>query len=609
MTTILVTISALAAPVAQWDFEGDHTDTIGGHDAVPDAAAVYGPGVVGFQAWNADGATAARVTMGPSLQLTHSLSVSAWVRPTMVAEMAVACRWGTDGLYALERNWCLVLEPDGTGTELRVTFRASSAVHQAVGSYEELTGTTEVPLAEWTHIAGTFEVDGVDTHRAVYVDGVLDVDHTELGLFPLVDGLVPIAVGARAHSPTSDDLYFQGDLDGVVIDGAVWAAVEVSALYDQDGDGLGAAADTDDDGDGVPDSEDSEPVVSTSCRDLDGDDCDDCSSGIADPSDDGLDTDADGVCDASDPAPSAVVLSGADVSWTTGAVGAPTVVYDSGSGRMVMVYETQTGTATNCPVGTWALGLATSTDGVTWTDIGAPLLAPTADTFYECVAAHPGLVDRVPGSLTLFFKGEQGNDACDLTTPSWGCEQYTGIGRLVLTWNAVSESYEVTGPAAEPALDTSTNFGYPKGVHQGGQYHVAYTVYPDMYVATGTTTLDTVTGPVWMAGDSTWADTELRSPSPACAGTDPFEVHVEGTETLGRLDGAGLASLGEGPGAVWSSASGDPALRHHDAVPLSGGGWYVIYDVLDGPGGTARIHYATTDPSWLPSDLESKSCP
>jgi len=49
------------------------------------------------------------------------------------------------------------------------------------------------------------------------------------------------------------------------------------------------------------DGEDSAPFDPNVCRDLDGDSCDDCSSGMDDPSNDGDDFEGDGLCDLGDP--------------------------------------------------------------------------------------------------------------------------------------------------------------------------------------------------------------------------------------------------------------------------------------------------------------------
>jgi hypothetical protein len=78
---------------------------------------------------------------------------------------------------------------------------------------------------------------------------------------------------------------------------------------DTDLDGLCDLGDVDDDNDGVEDTSDNAPLDPSVCADVDGDLCDDCAIGtdgfgpLADnhPDDDGVDTDADGLCNAGDP--------------------------------------------------------------------------------------------------------------------------------------------------------------------------------------------------------------------------------------------------------------------------------------------------------------------
>jgi outer membrane protein OmpA-like peptidoglycan-associated protein len=67
---------------------------------------------------------------------------------------------------------------------------------------------------------------------------------------------------------------------------------------DTDADGLCDAGDPDRDNDGVPNAQDSAPLDAHVCRDLDGDGCNDCAHGSADPANDGTDNDGDGKCDA-----------------------------------------------------------------------------------------------------------------------------------------------------------------------------------------------------------------------------------------------------------------------------------------------------------------------
>ncbi len=83
---------------------------------------------------------------------------------------------------------------------------------------------------------------------------------------------------------------------------------ECQVLADTDGDGAVDICDPDDDNDGVADRLDPGPLNPAVCGDLDADLCDDCSAGVdgfgplpdADPLNDGLDTDSDGLCNAGD---------------------------------------------------------------------------------------------------------------------------------------------------------------------------------------------------------------------------------------------------------------------------------------------------------------------
>ncbi len=67
---------------------------------------------------------------------------------------------------------------------------------------------------------------------------------------------------------------------------------------DYDLDGICDDQDADDDNDNVNDEDDIDPFNNTVCSDIDGDGCDDCSSGIFNTSNDGPDDDSDGICNS-----------------------------------------------------------------------------------------------------------------------------------------------------------------------------------------------------------------------------------------------------------------------------------------------------------------------
>ena len=80
---------------------------------------------------------------------------------------------------------------------------------------------------------------------------------------------------------------------------------------DTDGDGIGNPCDgvnPDRDGDGVANAGDAFPDNRFRCRDVDQDGCDDCTSGTANPSNDGPDANQDGICDGASAGTATVVL-------------------------------------------------------------------------------------------------------------------------------------------------------------------------------------------------------------------------------------------------------------------------------------------------------------
>ena len=91
-----------------------------------------------------------------------------------------------------------------------------------------------------------------------------------------------------------------GDNGSCVYIDDICETCEDGAIVDNDADGDEVCndVDDDDDNDGVADDVDSDPLNNFVCSDTDSDGCDDCSSGIYDPSNDGTDDDGDGICNA-----------------------------------------------------------------------------------------------------------------------------------------------------------------------------------------------------------------------------------------------------------------------------------------------------------------------
>ena len=149
-------------------------------------------------------------------------------------------------------------------------------------------------------------------------DGKLDADDQDFPLDPKrcgdsdddgcddcskgVDGL-----GARSDVKPEDDGE-DTDRDGQCDVGDNCDELQNADQIDTDGDEAGDLCDDDDDNAGVPDDGDGAPTDPALCRDVDGDQCDDCAvenDGYGegddfDPANDGLDTDSDGTCNVGD---------------------------------------------------------------------------------------------------------------------------------------------------------------------------------------------------------------------------------------------------------------------------------------------------------------------
>lgn len=334
--------------------------------------------------------------------------------------------------------------------------------------------------------------------------------------------------------------------------------------------------------------------------DADGDTCNDLC-----PGDGHDDEDYDGFCDHGDfRIPNLPLLTTADVTWNPGGgAGSPSVVYDAVAGQYLMTYETQTGAAdATCVHGYWSVGLATSPDGVGWTDSGGPLLSPTPGTPYACVAAHPSIVQN--GATTVvFFKAEKE------ASPS-GKAQYTGVGRALLSWTGAAYSVAVD---PNVVITQRLTFGYIHAIYDAtaGTYRIALTRYPRMAVTSGP-----AAGPfaplvnVLDAGSVGWGATEVFNPGVACGPEDTdWSLFLGGRATSGpvsnpTVDEEGLGRLVSSDFSTWTVATagplvdtlnGDPEMRHWDVLPVGSTDYVVFYDDKNGAGGTNRVLAATSN--------------
>ncbi len=314
-----------------------------------------------------------------------------------------------------------------------------------------------------------------------------------------------------------------------------------------------------------------------------------------------------------------VLTPSGSVSFASRSVGAPSITWDSINDQMIMVFESltpepTTGASYTCGKGVWALGMATSPDGINnWTIDPTVVVMPkmTANHPYACVAAHPSAVFTPVGNgrVQVYWKAESETDC----TGTDHCE-YTGVGRAVI---------HLTSGGAIDYVDIQTSSvldfpearygGYPRVVKSNGDFYLALQIYPDIFTIKSNvkTTFNPDDRLRSFDQDSSdydtysWVTDEFMSPALICDGTD-FELFVGskntdfGTTISGGLGlavsdttffGSNFWALNASPYLTWT---GDSSYRHFDAIKLASGDHLLYYSVKGGSG-LSSIYLASTD--------------
>lgn len=260
------------------------------------------------------------------------------------------------------------------------------------------------------------------------------------------------------------------------------------------------------------------------------------------------------------------LIEPADGSFYENGVGSPTVAYDRANDTWVMFFETRFEAPDSlCSIGQWGIGRATSPDGLTWTVDDTMTIAPTADTFYGCVLAHPTIL--YDGERwRMWFKAQQPSNACADGAKPWGCTQVTGVGYAEST-NGLDF---VVDP--EPMLNL-TSFGFPTVVEVDGilRMLLAFSSQANtIYELWETVSLDD--GASWSApevvvqpGFATWVEDEIYNPALVCTNEPPFRfvLWAGGRDTERPVGGApriltaalGLALSENGVDFAWDANS------------------------------------------------------
>lgn len=294
-------------------------------------------------------------------------------------------------------------------------------------------------------------------------------------------------------------------------------------------------------------------------------------------------------------------ITGAPDHFAAAGVAAPSAAADSTTGELLVAYETALGAPDAiCPTGIYAVGIASTLDGETWSHTESPVLGPSGA--FPCGVRAPAITVSNGGQVNVFGEIAAAAADCD-----GGCPADLGIVEVEL---------EGLTPMAAPRIVVDAG-GSPTVIRLGDTEEMIFTLDGDLYGASrrvgGAWSVDA--SPSLHAGVSDWNNEGLSSPSLSCAdgGDYAWELHYTGVGYDDRgytwAWGSGVSDSGD----FWFIDPSGPYLqrRSGDAPDLSvvrtTDGGRVVFVELPSRGGPV-IAIASDTPTWRPSRIQSLHC-
>jgi len=190
--------------VSFWPGNGNYDDVAGGNNGTPFGGVTFAAGENG-QAFSFNGTTGrVAVPDSPSLELTHSLAITAWIK---IAG------------YSSPHGDILMRGDDRSGFDPYKMYVTSTgaltfAVGNAAGTEVDLTSTSNIPLNTWTFVSGS--IDDATGVMSVYINGVLSgTTTTTVRPFAALDPTENPGLGIGNVQSGNYSFYFNGLIEEV----------------------------------------------------------------------------------------------------------------------------------------------------------------------------------------------------------------------------------------------------------------------------------------------------------------------------------------------------------------------------------------------------------
>jgi len=145
-----------------------------------------------------------RVEHSESLNVSNAVTFEMWVYYTGTPADALMVK-GAAGDGNAWKNLGIRLDDDP------VTYRQLNWRSRGGDTVNALNSSTGLPLAEWTHIAITFDVDAPGNNQKIYINGKLDAENRSAN--PLTTNAGPLFIGAETYTQPAGRWFFQGMVD------------------------------------------------------------------------------------------------------------------------------------------------------------------------------------------------------------------------------------------------------------------------------------------------------------------------------------------------------------------------------------------------------------
>ncbi len=211
--------------VSWWRAEGSASDGVDSNNGTLLNGASFASGMVG-QAFSFNGSyQCVQVPHAASL-VASNYSIEAWVKPLAQVSDPI----DQDLIFGQSFGHCqLVARTGSSGVRLAFSFGTSHT------SFYEATGTSEIPIGRFSHLAGTW--DG--TTLRLYINGVLNAQSSSHAA--PVDSGCPFYLGGF-YSPAADSCgyvnqFFNGLIDEASYYNRALSGAEIQSIYNAGGAG------------------------------------------------------------------------------------------------------------------------------------------------------------------------------------------------------------------------------------------------------------------------------------------------------------------------------------------------------------------------------------